>query len=95
MGKGLLIACILFLMNCTFANSQAENTFLARINAVLTAAYPLIDQAQEAAEINERVSFDYDRLRQDIQAIQLGIAAKVNHTDSDYDCQHSIVKEVS
>ena len=62
----------------SFADSVQERTDLARISNVLNAVYPLIDDAQKQAAPNTRVKFRYNWLRKDIQAIQTGIAEKIN-----------------
>ena len=62
----------------SFADSVQEKTDLARISNILNAVYPLIDDARQQAIPNARVEFRYDWLRKDIQAIQAGIAEKIN-----------------
>lgn len=76
------IISLLLIILCagtSYADVLTENTQLARINSVLTAIYPLINAAQKAAPKNTRLTFHYNWLREDIQAIQAGIAQKINH----------------
>lgn len=61
------------------ADSHAENITLSRISNILNAIYPLINQANNEADQNARVMFQYTRLKKDIQDIQAGIAQKINH----------------
>jgi len=62
----------------TFADTAQENTTLSRISNILNAVYPLIAKAQKEADPNTRVKFRYDWLQKDIQAIQSGIAERIN-----------------
>lgn len=81
MKKRIKAAFIIFLTMGTYAvhaNRTDENMALARINSLLNAVYPLIDDAQKASNPNQRIVFRYDRLRSDIQAIQQGIAERIN-----------------
>jgi RAQPRD family integrative conjugative element protein len=78
MKKIILILSFLLIANFAFADTQTENEELARINSVLNALYPMIDAAEAAAPANQRVTFRYDWLVKDIQAIQAGIAQKIN-----------------
>ena len=61
------------------ADTSIENIELARINSVLDSVYPLINAAQQQAELNSRLKFHYDWLKKDFQEIQAGIAQKINN----------------
>jgi RAQPRD family integrative conjugative element protein len=74
----ILTVSMMLISVISFADSVQEKTDLARISNILNAAYPLIDDAQRQAISNTRVEFRYDWLRKDIQAIQAGIAEKIN-----------------
>lgn len=74
----IIILCFLITAN-VFADTTLENIELARINSVLNSVYPLIDAAQKQSDLNTRVKFHYDWLRQDIEEIQAGIAQKINN----------------
>jgi RAQPRD family integrative conjugative element protein len=74
----ILIIIVILVLAASFADSVQEKTDLARISNVLNAVYPLIDNAQKQAVPDTRVMFHYDWLREDIQAIQAGIAEKIN-----------------
>lgn len=78
MRRLLLFILLSSLITAIFADVKTENVELVRINSVLNAVYPLIDAAQKATLKNQRLIFHYDWLRHDIQAIQLGIAQKIN-----------------
>ena len=69
---------VLLLPAIVNADVVKENATLARINSLLNAVYPLIQQAQKQAPQNTRVSFNYSALKGDVQAIQDGIAQKIN-----------------
>ena len=72
------IVMSLFVSGISFADSVQENTDLARISNILNSVYPLIVDAEQHATPNTRIKFRYDWLRSDIQAIQAGIAQKIN-----------------
>lgn len=80
MKKIITTLLLLCLSLHVFADRQTENEQLARINSVLNAVYPLIEAAQKAAPSGQRITFHYDWLTKDLQAIQAGIAQKINQT---------------
>jgi RAQPRD family integrative conjugative element protein len=65
-------------MGVAQANTTQENITLSRISSILNAVYPLIAKAQQEADPNTRVTFQYAWLAKDIQSIQAGIAQKIN-----------------
>ncbi len=81
--KRLLLTLVLLSVGSAYAatptpNPELENTDLVRINTILNALYPLIDEAQANQDMNQRVIFNYAALRGDVQLIQAGIAQKIN-----------------
>jgi RAQPRD family integrative conjugative element protein len=73
---GLLAAILLPVSS--FATVAKENIELSRINSVLNSIYPMIAAAKAEAVPQERLKFHYKWLQSDIQAIQTGIAQKIN-----------------
>tara|TARA_R110000868_G_scaffold266583_1_gene525845 strand:- start:61249 stop:61572 length:324 start_codon:yes stop_codon:yes gene_type:complete len=74
----VMLLVLLGFNSVSYADTLQENQDLARVSNILNAVYPLIDKAQAQAEPNQRVSFRYDWLKKDVQAIQAGIAQKIN-----------------
>ncbi len=74
----ILAINVMLISTASFADSVQESTDLARISNILNAVYPIIDDAQKESPKNTRVKFRYDWLKKDIQAIQAGIAEKIN-----------------
>jgi RAQPRD family integrative conjugative element protein len=72
-----LLAVILVPIS-SFATVAKENIELSRINSVLNSVYPMIAAAKAQAVPQERLKFHYKWLQSDIQAIQTGIAEKIN-----------------
>ena len=72
----VLALCLVGLQS--YAGITQEKVDLARINSVLNAVYPLIDQAEAEATPTEKRQFHYDWLRSDVAAMQAGIAEKIN-----------------
>jgi RAQPRD family integrative conjugative element protein len=62
------------------ADTDLENTDLARIVNVLNSLNPLIDEAERQQDKNARVIFQYDALRSDLNKIKVGIAQKLQTT---------------
>lgn len=83
--KKLLVVLLLTLTSSLYAdtllnipNQDIENIDLVRINNILNAVYPLLNEAQAAQDKNARVIFNYLALRNDLQLIQYGIVQKIN-----------------
>lgn len=62
--------CISFTVQ---ADTENERALLAQIIAQLNALTPLINQAQQEADPNARIVFNYKQLRSDLQMIKDGI----------------------
>ena len=81
MKKTVLTLCLLGLLGTSmmsFATVAKENIQLSRINSVLNSVYPMIAAAKAQAVPTEQVKFQYQKLIADLQAVQAGIAQKVN-----------------
>ena len=59
-------------------NANLEKVELSRINSVLNSIYPMIRTAKIFKDPKSRVQFQYGKLKADIEAIQSGIAQKIN-----------------
>lgn len=60
------------------ADSDGERAALTRLIHELEALAPLIDEASAQAELDTRIRFQYDWLRQDLMKIRTGIAEHIN-----------------
>ncbi len=78
--KIIMSLTVILLSPYLLADNAQEALTLARINNILNAVYPLINQAKNEADPNTRIKFRYDWLQSDIQEIQAGIAQKINAT---------------
>jgi len=61
-----------------FAEADGERAALARVIHELQAIQPLITEAASQANPDARVRFQYDRLRQDLHHIRLGIQEHID-----------------
>lgn len=61
-----------------YADTELENTSLARIRNILNSLTPLINEAELQQDKSMRVQFRYEWLRSDINQIKQGIDQKLN-----------------
>ena len=73
-----LILLVAVLSAPAYAVTDQERSALQRLNAELEAITKIIDEAQQAANPNDRELVDYLRLRADLQKIQQGILDAAN-----------------
>lgn len=77
--KNIVYITTVFLLFSTFqcyADTDIENEDLARIVRMLNSLTPLINEAEHQSDPNNRVSFNYDELRLDLNKIKQGIQRK-------------------
>jgi RAQPRD family integrative conjugative element protein len=60
------------------ADANGERSALARITHELQVIEPLITEAASQANLDARIRFQYDWLRQDLNRIRLGIQAHID-----------------
>lgn len=72
----ILLAALLSAL--THAVTDQERSALQRLNTELETITKIIDEAEQAANPNDRRLVDYQRLRADLQKIQQGILDAVN-----------------
>ena len=75
---GGVLAC---LTSIGAAQTSPMNTTLARIQALLSQTYPLINLAEKQQPHTNRIHFQFDTLRHDIAQIQTGIAKATTRID--------------
>lgn len=76
---GLISSLLLTLVSSiALADSELENTTLARIKNVLNSLTPLIHDAEHQQDANARTQFHYAWLREDLNKIIHGINEKLN-----------------
>ena len=73
---GLLVALIP--VHVAIADADAEREALARISHEIQEIRPLIDQAASQANLDARIRFQYDWLRQDLDQIHRGIQEHID-----------------
>ena len=73
-----LILLIAVLSAPGYAVTDQERSALQRLSAELEAITKIIDEAQQAANPDDRKLIDYQRLRADLQKIQQGILDAAN-----------------
>lgn len=73
-----LILLVAVLSAPSYAVTDQERSALQRLNAELEAITKIIDEAQQAANPNDRRQVNYQRLRADLQKIQQGILDAAN-----------------
>ena len=73
-----LILLVAVLSAPAYTVTDQERSALQRLNAELEAITKIIDEAQQAANPNDRELVDYLRLRADLQKIQQGIVDAAN-----------------
>ncbi len=76
--KKIIILLIAVLSAPTYAVTDQERSALQRLSAELEAITKIIDEAQQAANPDDRELVDYQRLRADLQEIQQGILDAAN-----------------
>ena len=62
----------------TYAITDQERSVLQRLHVELSTISKIIDEAERAANADDRRQVDYQRLRDDLQKIQQGILDAVN-----------------
>ncbi len=73
-----LILLVAVLSAPAYAVTDQERSALQRLNAELEAITKIIDEAQQAANPDDRRQVNYQRLRADLQKIQQGIDDAAN-----------------
>ena len=68
----------LLLSSNVFAEAHDEHESLARLVHELDALEPLIHTAETQADLDARIKFQYDWLRQDLARIRLGLEEHLN-----------------
>jgi RAQPRD family integrative conjugative element protein len=63
-----------------YADTDLENTDLARIVNILNSINPLLDEAERQQDKTARVQFQYQALRADLNQIKIGITQKLQTT---------------
>ncbi len=72
--SNIFFAMVFLLGNVNvFASTDLENQALQQINNQLQALTPLIDEAQQQADPNARLHFNYDALRSDLVHMEQGL----------------------
>lgn len=74
----LLSMVILLLTPAVLADPGGEREALARLVHELETLTPLLDQAEQQADVTARIRFQYGWLKQDLDRIKLGIRAHLN-----------------
>jgi len=77
---GGVLTCITS-MGAAQTSLMNTNTTLARIQALLSQTYPLINLAEKQEPQTSRIHFQFDTLRHDIAQIQTGIAKATTRID--------------
>lgn len=78
MRKTLLVIGLLPFLPAAQADSDGERSALARLNHELQVLEPLIQEAQTQADLDARIRFRYDWLRQDLARIRFGIQEHID-----------------
>jgi len=65
-------------IHSSIADAGGEREVLARISHELQAISPLMDKAASQANLDARIRFQYDWLKQDIDQIRRGIQEHIN-----------------
>lgn len=76
LSTGLIVT--LLPIQFAYADSDAERETLARITHELQAIDPLIRQAENQADPEQRIRFRYDWLRQDLNRIRQGVQEHID-----------------
>ncbi len=69
---------LIVMSSTSFADTSQMNATLSRISTILSQVNPLINLAEQQQDVNTRVKFQFNTLRQDIASIQTGIAQAIN-----------------
>ena len=73
------LAMVLFQLN-VFASTDLENQALQQIKNQLQALTPLIDEAQQQADPNTRLHFNYDAFRADLSHMEQGLDNQITQS---------------
>ena len=76
--QALFIIIFAALSAPTYAITDQERSVLQRLHVELSTISKIIDEAQQAANADDRRQVDYQRLKSDLQKIQQGILDAVN-----------------
>ena len=73
-----LFAILLAIALSLQADTQTERRFLSQLSSELAQLEQLIQRAEQARDVNDRLQFRYDWLRKDLQLIRGGIDAYID-----------------
>ena len=76
--QALFIIIFAALSAPTYAITDQERSVLQRLHVELSTISKIIDEAQQAANADDRRQVEYQRLKSDLQKIQQGILDAVN-----------------